>query len=70
MRRSKVKLGNKFRAFLDGAASVLDLVGTLYSNRMNEILSRSDTDALRSDWEAIGKDFPIQEKHEEKQSKR
>jgi hypothetical protein len=65
-----MKLGNRFRAFLDGAASVLDLMGTLYSSRMDEILSRSDSDALRSDWEAVGKDFLILEKPEEKQSKK
>lgn len=55
-----MKFRDTWRAFLDGMASAFDITGSFYSKKTNEILSRSDADALRSDWEAIGKDFPIQ----------
>ena len=61
-----MKFRDRWHAFFDGVASVFDITGSLYSKKVDEILSRSDTDALRSDWEAIGKDFPIPRNEEKK----
>lgn len=44
-------------ALLEGLASLFDFTGYLTTRRSREILERSDAEALRSDWEAIGQDM-------------
>jgi len=46
-----------WKDFLYGAASVLDLSGSMGNAQVNEILRKSDAEALRSDWEAVGQDM-------------
>ncbi len=43
-----------FRDFLLGMARVLDFGNTFRDPRVDEILERTDAEALRSDWQAVG----------------
>lgn len=43
--------------FWSGVASILDLFGVLRDPKIDEILSRSDAEAIASDWEAVGQDL-------------
>lgn len=45
------------KAFFKGAARLLDVFGILSRQEVEPILAKSDAEAIRSDWEAIGKDF-------------
>lgn len=42
---------------LYGAARSFDLFGTIRDPRVERIRKRSDAEALRSDWEAVGRDL-------------
>jgi hypothetical protein len=42
--------------FLDGMGSILDLSGAVHFQGQTDV-SRSDADALRGDWEAVGNDL-------------
>ncbi len=44
-------------SFREGVARVFDFFGVQGSDRARAILERSDEDAIRSDWEAVGGDF-------------
>jgi hypothetical protein len=48
-------MSEKLQALLDGAARVFDLSGRVEYNSPRD--QRSDADALRSDWEAVGNDL-------------
>ena len=43
--------------FFHGAGSILDLGGTYYHHPSAPRIFGSDADALRSDWETIGRDM-------------
>lgn len=45
--------------FWQGAASAFDLFGQSFDPVIEILDERSDLDALKSDWEAIGRDFEI-----------
>lgn len=45
------------KAFFKGAARLLDVFGILSRQEVEPILAKSDAEAIRSDCEAIGKDF-------------
>jgi hypothetical protein len=44
-----------FQSFITGITSLFDF--RPLSERHRDLLERSDTDALRSDWEMVGKDL-------------
>jgi hypothetical protein len=44
----------KASSFMDGIASTTDLLGTRFLKQSDAVLSRTDTDALRGDWQAVG----------------
>ena len=52
------KIANSFylpkRPFLHGIASLLDFTRSESDEFAKEILARSDADAMRADWEAVG----------------
>lgn len=52
------KIANSFylpkRPFLSGIASLLDFTGSRRRYYEQQILERSDVDAMRADWEAVG----------------
>ena len=43
--------------FLRGAASIMDIGGTMHQS-IEDMPIQGDAEALKSDWEAIGADFP------------
>lgn len=45
------------RSLLDGAATLLDLGGTLHEERQKIPAELVDEAAIRSDWEAVGRDL-------------
>ena len=45
------------RPFIRGYGSVLNCFGNSYKKPSDFILSKSDTEALASDWKSIGADF-------------
>lgn len=45
------------KTWLLGIASILDFAGALRDPRVDDILSRSDAEALASDWQAVGDDM-------------
>jgi hypothetical protein len=51
----------KWRAFWQGFASVFDLFGVHHERRykalMKDVLGKTDAEAIRSDWEAVGGDL-------------
>jgi hypothetical protein len=52
--------GPWWRAFLCGVAQILDLGGTMAPKREDIGFhhdARDDAQAIRSDWEAVGRDF-------------
>lgn len=56
-RKQTLKLKDRFRSFLHGAVTIVDLSGELGLRRSRKILERSDGEALKSDWEAVSKDL-------------
>ncbi|MCY3574473.1 MAG: hypothetical protein OXG92_01845 [Chloroflexi bacterium] len=52
------KIANSFslpkRPFLSGVASLVDFSGSYTRYYAKQILDRSDADAIRADWEAVG----------------
>jgi hypothetical protein len=46
-----------WKHFLRGAASVIDIFGTLKRAEIESILARSDADAMRLDLETVGSDI-------------
>ena len=51
----KMEFKRKIQSFLKGIGSVLDLGGTMFPRR--EFMKKSDEEALREDWEAVGSDI-------------
>ena len=45
------------RSFVLGFISLFDLAGAIYSHQIRSLTRRSDEDALRSDWYAVGDDL-------------
>lgn len=58
MRRDSRKIANSFylpkHSFLRGIASLIDFTGSESREFTESILARSDADAMRADWEAVG----------------
>ena len=58
MKGSGRKIANSFylpkHPFLRGIASLMDFTGSQSRAFTEQILARSDADALRADWEAVG----------------
>ena len=52
------KIANSFylpkHPFLRGIASLMDFTGSATREYTEELLARSDADAMRADWEAVG----------------
>ncbi len=52
------KIANSFylpkHPFLRGIASLMDFTGELDRDIVDQLRNRSDADALRADWEAVG----------------
>ncbi len=52
------KITNSFylpqQSFLRGIASLMDFAGSESREFTEELISRSDADAMRADWEAVG----------------
>lgn len=46
-------------SFVKGMGSILDLSSVQLNETINEICSKSDVEALGSDWRTIGKDLSI-----------
>lgn len=57
----KSKIANSFHlpkhSFLRGLASLMDFTRSEGDEFTDEILSRSDAEAMRADWEAVGADL-------------
>ena len=57
----KRKIANSFylpkHSFLRGLASLMDFTGSESREFTEKILARSDADAMRADWEAVGADL-------------
>lgn len=55
------KIANSFylpkRPFLSGIASLFSLPGSYSRYYTDQILSRSNADAIRADWEAVGENL-------------
>lgn len=45
------------RSFVLGFISLFDLAGVIYGHQIRSLTRRSDEDALRSDWYAVGDDL-------------
>ncbi|MCY4064435.1 MAG: hypothetical protein OXG53_18865 [Chloroflexi bacterium] len=58
MAYDKRKIANSFylpkHSFLRGLASLMDFTGSESREFTDRILARSDADAMRADWEAVG----------------
>ncbi len=58
MAYDKRKIANSFylpkHPFLRGIASLMDFTGSATREYTEELLARSDADAMRADWEAVG----------------
>lgn len=58
MKRDSRKIANSFylpkQSFLRGLASLIDFTGSESREFTESILARSDADAMRADWEAVG----------------
>ena len=58
MAYDKRKIANSFylpkHSFLRGLASLMDFTGSESREFTDQILARSDADAMRADWEAVG----------------
>ena len=58
MAYDKRKIANSFylpkHPFLRGIASLMDFTGSATREYTKQILERSDADAMRADWEAVG----------------
>ena len=46
-----------FSSFIKGIGSLLDMSPITVNEKINELSFRNDTEALRDDWENIGKDL-------------
>ena len=46
-----------FSSFIKGIGSLLDVSPITVNEKIKELSFRNDTDALRDDWENIGKDL-------------
>ena len=61
MAYDKRKIANSFylpkHSFLRGLASLMDFTGSESREFTEQILARSDADAMRADWEAVGADL-------------
>lgn len=59
MKYDSRKTANSFylpkHSFLRGLASLIDFTGSESREFTESILARSDADAMRADWEAVGK---------------
>ena len=57
----KTKIANSFhlpkQSFLRGLASLMDFTGSEGQEFTDRILARSDAEAMRADWEAVGADL-------------
>lgn len=57
----KSKIANSFHlpkhSFLRGLASLMDFTGSESREFTEKILARSDAEAMRADWEAVGADL-------------
>lgn len=56
MRQTYLKK-RKINAFLEGMARVLDIFGTFNNLKTHPIIRRDDNEAIRKDWETVGKDL-------------
>ena len=58
MKYDSRKIANSFylpkQSFLRGLASLIDFTGSESREFTESILARSDADAMRADWEAVG----------------
>ena len=58
MKHDSRKIANSFylpkHSFLRGLASLIDFTGSESREFTESILARSDADAMRADWEAVG----------------
>ena len=52
-------------ALLKGMGKALDIKGSSYSQEMEHISMRTDSDALRGDWAAVGRDIRVAMKNVE-----
>lgn len=52
---------------LEGLASIFDFTGIFTMRRSHDILERSDAEALRGDWEAVGNDMKTVLGHKQRQ---
>lgn len=61
MAYDKRKIANSFylpgNSFLRGFASLMDFTGSESREFTERLLARSDADAMRADWEAVGNDL-------------
>lgn len=61
MAYDRSKIANSFHlpknSFLRGLASLMDFTGSESREFTDRILARSDADAMRADWEAVGADL-------------
>ncbi len=48
---------SRFKSFLLGLSSTLDLYGTIYHDESMKILQRTDMRALAQDWQMVGEDM-------------
>jgi hypothetical protein len=48
---------SKWNSFWSGVGSIFNISGQFYDAEIERILNQSDADALKSDWDAVGKDF-------------
>lgn len=54
---SNLTHGGGMRAFWRGFLSCFDLFGTIRDPRIDEILNRTDAEALAHDWQMVGQDM-------------
>jgi len=45
------------KSILKAISSIFNLNPTIYTPEIKKIINKTDEEALRSDWETIGKDF-------------
>jgi hypothetical protein len=70
MREKYKKRPHKTRAFFNGIASTTDMLGARYAAEAFEYLSRSDVEAMASDWVAVGEYIKVaMEGHVEESSR-
>jgi hypothetical protein len=50
-------MNSKWKAFWRGFGSIIDIFGTSYDQEIEDILSKTDEEALREDCEKVKSDF-------------